>query len=412
MKTKAENKASVQPRRPDVAPYVLTVGAVLLAWQIAAQPFMMRAPVDAAIRIAPGSPMVLRRAAEAELTAGRNENAAELGRDALVRSPFDVRALRVVGLTEARAGRVEVADEILTLAGNWSLRDDPAHAWLVEHRLRQGDYASAFAHADTLARRREDIRPAIFNLFQVAGSQDPQRSLPVIASLVTARPPWRQAFLSSLLDTADGLQVAANLSVMLQSGSAPLTDPELSQFYLALFEQSPAAVRAVQVRLNRPRSQDLLANGGFGAAGTPEPFQWRLTQGAGVSAEIVADDLRPGDAALRVEYDGYEIDRVAQQLTFLAPGYYQLSGEARSESGSPSGQLAWRVACATGGTEIARMTMASLRTNWQRWSMRIVVPPSCPVQWLRLETVAGDRRSPSVVWFDRITVAPTLTGPG
>lgn len=405
MRDKADKKVSGQRRPADIAPYVLSIGAVLLAWQIAIQPFLMRAPVEAAVRIAPGSPLVLRRAAEAELIAGRNDNAAGLGRDALARSPFDVRALRVVGLTEARAGRAEVADEMLTLAGNWSLRDDPAHAWLVENRLRQGDYASAFAHADTLARRREDIRPAIFNLFQVAGSQDSQRSLPVIASLVTAKPPWRQAFLSSLYKTPDGLQVAANLAVVLQSGSAPLTDSELSAFYAALFEKNPAAVRAVQIRLNRPRSRDLLANGGFEATGVPEPFQWQLTQGAGVSAEIVADDIRSGDAALRVEYDGYEIDRVAQQLTFLEPGNYQLSGEARLESGNPSGHLVWRITCATGGAEIARMTVTSPSNSWDSWTTRIIVPRDCPAQWLRLETVAGDRRSPSVVWFDRITLA-------
>ncbi|MGV8930453.1 MAG: tetratricopeptide repeat protein, partial [Brevundimonas sp.] len=157
MKDKADNSAST-PRRSagagDIVSFGLIVGAVVLGWQIALQPLMQRAPVEAAIRIAPTSPLVLRRAAEAELGADRNDNAAVLGREAFARSPFDVRALRVVGLTEARAGREDQADDILTLAGNWSLRDDPTHAWLVERRLRQGDYSSAFAHADTLVRRR------------------------------------------------------------------------------------------------------------------------------------------------------------------------------------------------------------------------------------------------------------------
>jgi hypothetical protein len=113
---------------------------------------------------------------------------------------------------------------------------------------------------------------------------------------------------------------------------------------------------------------------------------------------------------LRVEYDGYEIDRVAQQLTFLEPGTYQLSGEARLESGSSSGQLAWRMTCAAGGAEIARMTMTGLNGSWDPWSARLVVPRACPAQWLRLETVAEDRSSPSVVWFDRITLRSTSVG--
>ena len=161
MRDKADRE--IAPRRgrgvQDVISYGLIAVAVVLAWQIILQPLSQRAPVETAIRLAPGSPLVLRRAAESELAAGRVDNAAALSREALSRSPFDVRALRVFGLTEARAGREDEADDILTLAGNWSLRDDPAHAWLVERRLRSGDYVSAFAHADTLVRRRQDLQP-------------------------------------------------------------------------------------------------------------------------------------------------------------------------------------------------------------------------------------------------------------
>ncbi|WP_298745490.1 hypothetical protein, partial [uncultured Brevundimonas sp.] len=138
MRDRTDSSAAPRRRRVsagDVVSHGLVVGAVVLGWQIALQPLIQRAPVEAAIRIAPGSPLVLRRAAESELAAGRTDTAAALGREALRRSPFNVPALRVVGLTEARAGREEAADDILTLAGNWSLRDDPAHAWLVERRL-------------------------------------------------------------------------------------------------------------------------------------------------------------------------------------------------------------------------------------------------------------------------------------
>ena len=53
----------------DIASYGLIVGAVLLGWQIAIQPLLQRAPVEIAIRLAPGSPLVLRRAAESEFAA-------------------------------------------------------------------------------------------------------------------------------------------------------------------------------------------------------------------------------------------------------------------------------------------------------------------------------------------------------
>lgn len=392
----------------DIAPYALTVAAVVLGWQVAIQPFMERAPVEVAIRIAPGSPMVLRRAAEAELLADRPENAAVLGRESLVRAPFNVRALRVVGMTEARAGRDDLADEILTLAGNWSLRDGPTHAWLVDHRMQRNDYASSFAHADTLIRRREDIRPQVFNLFTVAATVDRQRALPVITRLVAARPPWRQSYLDSLYTTNDGLQVAAALAVMLQSSPAPLTNAELRQFYMQLIDKGQVpAVRAVRERLNRPSYATAVSNGGFGDPAAPEPFQWRLDQTAGVIAEIVADDQRPADPALRVEYDGFSPSRVAEQLLFLAPGRHRLTLEARAEAGDPAARLAWTVTCAPGDKAIlATPSAPPSAAAWTRLSADFMVPADCPAQWLRLETRGDDRKTPVVAWFDRVSVTP------
>lgn len=390
----------------DLAPYGLTVVAVLLGWQIVIQPVMQRAPSSIAIRLAPGSPIVLRRAAEAELSENRLDNAAFLARESLARAPFSARALRVVGLTEVRAGRLESADDILTMAGNRSLRDDPSHAWLVEYRLRQGDYASSFAHADTLVRRREDIRPQVFRLFTLAAVNDRERALPVVARLVAARPPWRQSYLDSLYTSTDGLQVAAALAVMLQSGPAPLTNVELRQFYMQLLDKGQLqAVRQVRERLNRPPASEGVTNGGFGDPAAPEPFQWRLGQHAGLIVEIVPDDLRPTDPALRVEYDGFSDSRIAEQLMFLAPGRHRLTAEARTEDGDPGARLAWTVTCAPGDREIlAAPSTPSAATTWTPVSAEFTVPQDCPGQWLRLETRADDRKAPVVAWFDRVAV--------
>ncbi|MDP2024874.1 M48 family metallopeptidase [Sulfuriferula sp.] len=393
----------------DIGPYVLIVGAVLLAWQIVIQPLIQRAPVEAAIRVAPGSPIALRRAAEAELIAGRNDNAASLGRDALSRSPFDVRALRVVGLTEALAGRADRADELLTLAGNWSLRDDPTHAWLVEHRLRRGDYSSAFAHADTLVRRREDIRPQVFRLFTTAAIQDRQRALPVLVKLLAARPPWRSAYLTGLYDGTEGLPVAASLAVMLQATEAPLTTHELGEFYeQSLHKGQVEILRTVQARLNRPRADTAVANGGFDDPTAPAPFQWSLLQKAGAAAEIMTDDLDPSNSALRIEYNGDASGAIARQRMFLAPGRHRFRAESRIESGDPAGYLEWTVTCATGGASLASVSAVPAGNvgapEWKAASMDFSVSTACSNQWLELRGVSLDRGSPLVTWFDRIGI--------
>lgn len=409
----AAPRARGRSRVAEYAPYALTVGAVWLGWQILLQPVVQRAPPEIAVRVAPGSPLVLRRAAEAEFAAGyenddlrRLGNAASLARDALARAPFNVRALRVIGLTEARAGREVEADEILTLAGNWSLRDDPTHAWLVEYRLRRGDYASAFAHADTLVRRREDIRPSVFRLFTAAATQDAARALPEVARLVDARPPWRQSYLDSLYANVEGLQVAANLAVLLQRGDAPLTNQELTQLYMHLLDKGQIeALRTVRARLNRPPAA-AVANGGFGDAAAPEPFQWRLAQEAGAVVEIVPDEVRPADPALRIDYDGYSTVRFAEQLLFLAPGRYRLTAEARAEAGQPGERMVWSLTCSPGDLRVLSVpAVARSATVWSPISEEFTVPAACPGQWLRLESRGDDRRSPTVAWIDRVAIA-------
>lgn len=392
-------------------PYILTVGAVFLAAQIVIQPLVMRGPVEAAVRVAPGSPQALRRAAEAELTAGRAENAGVLGRNALSRSPFDVRALRVVGLTEAQAERRDSADNILTLAGNWSLRDDPAHAWLVEHRLRRGDYASAFAHADTLARRRAEVHAQVFNLFAVAAAHDPQRALPALTRVLIADPPWRSAFLAGLNTSKEGLQTAANLAILMQASPAPFTNPELQRFYTQAFERGHVQLlNTVRFRLNRPRADAAVTNGGFDDPAAPQPFQWTLVQQSGAVAEVMPDDLDRANSALRVEYDGYSPVVFTRQQMFLSPGGYRFRAGFRTESGEPVERMEWIISCSVGGTKPMSLSAIPVTTpgnpTWRSSTMDFRVAADCPSQVLELRGVPLDRRSSMVVWFDRVAIVP------
>jgi hypothetical protein len=298
---------------------------------------------------------------------------------------------------------------MLTLAGNWSLRDDPAHAWLVEHRLRRGDYASAFAHADTLVRRRADIQPQVFSLFTTAAAQDPQRALPVIASLLASFPPWRGDYFRSLIDTPEGLQASATLAIMLQKSRSPVTSEELEPLYLSLLARGQIdAVRTLRSRLNRSPAVDLVANGEFDSPDLPEPFQWILIQKAGATASVEADDSGRTRTALRVEYDGYSAAAIVRQRIFLTPGKYGFRASSRTESGSPAGRLAWTVTCLSGGQallDIPAVPVGPAQTGpWSQAARDFSVPAGCPDQWLELHGRALDSRAPMAAWFDTISI--------
>lgn len=387
--------------------YGLVAGAVWLGWETIKAPVVERGAPAISVRLAPTSPEVLRRAAEAELLAERFENAESLAAESLGRAPFNARALRVRGLSRAALGDNESADQILTLAGNWSLRDDPTHAWLIERRLRRGDYQSAFAHADTLARRRADLYPSLFRLFTTAASQDP-RALPVITSLVARRPPWRSAYLDHLHKTQNGAPVIGGLAIALEHTEGPFTTEELGQLYTEWLKAGRLqGIKEIRARLGRPGSEQLLQNGDFSVSVSEQayPFGWSLGSGAGIVATVVEDDLNSNNEAYRLEYDGYQSGVMLAQLLLLLPGKYLLEGELRVEAQIEDIRLQWTVACAETEDEtvIFRPQPAGSDTAWRSFSAAFEIPQeNCSAQWLRLMARPDDHRQGIAVWFDNL----------
>jgi hypothetical protein len=394
----------------EVATYGLIAGTVWFSWEVLKAPLADRAPPAIAIRLSPSSPEVLRRAAEVELQAGRGKNAADLANESLARAPFNARAMRVRGLVEAQSGNDQRADEILTLAGNWSLRDDPAHAWLVEHRLRRGDYMSSFAHADTLARRRSDLLPSLFRLFTTAVALD-NRAMPALLRILAARPPWRGSYLDYLHEDDTGATVLASLAVNLERSNGRFNELEMQQLYGTWASRGQfAAIRQVRERLNRPPLAVAIQNSNFenGSDGPLYPFGWRLGGGPGLSISVLEDDLDEANSAARIEYDGFGSGVFADQLLMLNPGHYTLAGQRRTETPLDDMRVFWRIACLDGGPNIlttSRETLAAEDSGWQPFTTSFTVPAmQCSVQSLRLEASPGDRRTSIILWFDDLTI--------
>lgn len=384
------------------APYVLTALLIWLAWQVVVGLLVQRAPVEAAIRVAPGSPAVLSRAAEAEMVAGRVDQARDLAEMALQASPFDVRALRILGLSIARTDET-AADPILTLAGNWSLRDDPSHAWLMQRRLRQGDYVGSFGHADALARRREDLRPGIFRYFATAAAEDP-RAVPALLQRYAAFPNWRPEFFEFLRTAGNGPSVQAALAVGLDDRAGALSDEELEIIYVDwLGVGRLPGVLALRERTGRPEPAPLI-DGQFDGVQAPQPFRWYLISAAGVTPTVSEDRSRDGQHALFVESDGFQSAEVASQLLTLRPGPGELSFSAWIELGGGDALMQWTLTCVESGRRLAGVGIADA-PSWRRFRANFDVPPQgCTAQWLQLRTARGARRTSILVWVDEMAV--------
>lgn len=397
----------------------MAVGLIWLGWQIVLVPMSARAPSEHAVRLNPGSAIVLASAAEAEWRAGRMENADALARMALHRAPFTLPALRVVGLVEGETGDRVLADDILTLAGNWSLRDDSSHGWLIENRLRRGDYGSAFAHADTLARRRASLHPQIFDLFATAIEADP-RAFAFLAGELVDSPPWRPAFISSLYQRDGGVGLVAQLALLMKDSEGRFSDTELQRLYQALHAGGQIeALRQVRAEIGRPSRDEYLIDGAFQASEAILPFGWTLGVGAGYSVAALADagpaeDGSQGDAggALRVAHNGQSLDVLAQQVTLLDPGRYRLNGLWRWEFGQTGMRFAWQVVCGRSDdvrSEVVFRAPASTTVNgtdaWTPFSSDFQISErDCSSQTIRLVGQNPGRRTNLIVWFSHLEI--------
>jgi len=388
-------------------PFVLIPGAVWLAWQIVVAPVAQRAGPELALRVAPTSPAVLSRAAELEFQAGRDANARDLASDALSRAPFNLRALRVLGLITDRDGQAAQADEILTLAGNWSLRDTPTHGWLVNQRLRAGDYGSSFAHLDTLIRRRVGGRET-FDLLAVAAREDP-RAIGHLRDHLATNPPWTRDFIQ-YLQLKDGTEsLTATLVAGLEPTPGRLTDVQLSEVYGRWVRSGRiGAVKVLRQAISRPAPSIAVTNGDFSSDAAVLPFDMRILTGPGIAVERVDDDQRTGNRALRIAYDGFGSGVATEQLLLLSPGSYRLETAFRIEAGSPDTRLSWQIRCLERPEPILEQRLITTEgqgTNrWKAVQTDLVIPADCSAQWLRLTTRPGDRRAPVAVWVDDVAV--------
>lgn len=365
----------------------LVVCAIWLAWQIVLAALAPRLPAMTAVQLSPGSAGVLARAAEASMAAGDADNAAWFARRSLAIAPLNVVAMRTLAQAEAESD-LALALEMMTIAADWSLRDDIAHGWLFTERLKRGQVSTALAHADVLARRRPDAQPRLIEFLLTASAADP-RLVELVRERLETRPPWRTAFFGA--PAANDAQAAAKAQLAIAlAGAGSLNKPERAALYNALFaEERFGLLKDVRTSLE-PEAPYLLGEA-FDNGEDHAPFGWILSPSPGWTVE-----RRPGadGTALHITYDGFSGGVALQQLLLLPEGQFQLSWAADGAAGEA---LAWRLNCAPDGALLTQGAIGGSSRN-----LDFDVGAACPAQRLSLTGVRGDRRRTLAVKVDSV----------
>ena len=362
--------------------------------------FLLATPATAelAIRIDPTNTNALSVDANERLkTVELGAPAAKLAADSkriLEHSPYEVVALRNIGIITASNDDEKGAARLLDIAARLSLRDYLTHAWLLDYRFRTNQVAPAVKEADLLLRQDDQNWPVILPAL-IALSRDPRIIDPLARTLAT-RPYWRGTFITRLgSDNPYPDATFALLTRLKAIGSAASKD-ELDPYFIKSADRlSPSQLFAQWVALLPPGAQSaskgLLREGDFAGLDASPPFGWRLYPAEGVYAERGTGPAGMG-SALYVSYSGERDTVFANQQLVLPAGHYRFAGRVYAEDAIDAGVFRWSIVCMT---KDATGVLGTAPVNPQpgqlgRYAVEFDVPAKCDQQQLALTGIARD----------------------
>jgi hypothetical protein len=386
----------------------LAVRLVVLTAALVAAFFMVRsgaafllatpATANLAIRIDPTNTNALSVDANERLkTVELGAPAAKLAADSkriLEHSPYEVVALRNIGIIAASNDDEKGAARLLDIAARLSLRDYLTHAWLLDYRFRTNQVAPAVKEADLLLRQDDQNWPVILPAL-ITLTRDP-RIIDPLAHTLAARPYWRGTFITRLgSDNPYPDTTFALLTRLKAIGSAASKD-ELDPYFIKSADRlSPSQLFAQWVALLPPSAQSaskgLLREGDFAGLDASPPFGWRLYPAEGVYAERGTGPAGMG-SALYVSYSGERDTVFANQQLVLPAGHYRFAGRVYAEDAIDAGVFRWSIVCMT---KDATGVLGTAPVNPQpgqlgHYVVEFDVPAKCDQQQLTLTGTARD----------------------
>jgi hypothetical protein len=331
---------------------------------------------------------------------------------ALRNDPLNAHALRILGQLAEASDDDSHASKFMHAAAHLSLHDGFAIFWLLRKSAQARDYKSAIYYADILLRTRPELGGyAMPVLAQIA---EDEKAVNLLKTVLAGNPPWRAPFFAALPQSVPDVRIPLELLSALRTSPTPPTPAEVGSYVNFLIGRKLYDLAYYTWLQFLPphelRNAGLLFNGSFEVAPTGVPFDWRITQGSGVTIDIVPKPGSDGEHALLVDF---QFGRVAYhsvtELVMLAPGVYAFEGEYKGKLDGPRG-LTWRIACA--GRAAAPVGESSMITgiapHWRPISFTFTVSAvGCRAQYVRLDF---DARMPSEqfasgsMFFDKLRI--------
>ena len=353
------------------------------------------------------------QAAPTTLDAAALDEIRKLAERAIANDPLNARGFRILGQISERTSDEMQTEKLMRAAVERSMLESVAVYWMIRKSFQDQDYPEALRYADILMRTRPQalsyIMPIMGKMAELPGASDN------LKQILAKMPPWRTQFFAYFPQSITDARTPLDILLSVKESTNPPSAVELRP-YLDFLIQRGFFDLAYYTWLQFLPPEQLaqagnLYNGGFDTPPSGTPFDWVLTKGTGVTAQVAAKSDRPGERALHIRFGPGRVDyRDVTQLIMLAPGTYQFRGRYKGDLVSERG-LEWRVICAAKDPNIIGQGVVSRSTTaqWQELEFPINVPEAgCPAQYVKLvfdARSASERFISGNIWFDDFKIA-------
>jgi hypothetical protein len=355
------------------------------------------------------------------------EEIQSLAEAAIREDPLSARAFRILGQISEVTSDEARTEALMKAAVQRSQLQSIAANWMMRKSYQDKNFKEALRYADVLLRTRpQALRYVIPLLGKIA--EDPFGAGD-LKLLLTNDPPWRPQFLSDFPRAVTDARTPLDILLSLKDSANPPSGKDLRP-YLDFLIQHGFYDLAYYTWLQFLPPQRLaqagyLFNGSLDAPPSGTPFDWTLTEGTGVAAQVGASGDKPGERGLSIQFGPGRVDyRDISELIMLSPGSYQFHGTYKGDLVSER-PLEWRVVCANKEqTIIGRgiVTRGGSSGELQDLDFPMTVPQTnCPAQYVKLvfdARSASEKFIAGSIWFDDFKIvrnetldASAATGP-
>lgn len=396
-----------------IAMLALGLGAAFLIVQSGLAFMLAPSAPEIALRIDSQNGDVMASVADARFATAKLGSEADaltmFSRQTLARSPYQVVAMRNIGLITAAEGNEKAALKLVRIAARMSLRDYLTHAWLLDYLFRTDRIDESVREADITLKQRVEtwdiIGPALVIL-----TRD-RRIVRPLARTLAARPYWRGMLLQRLGTDNPHPDASYAIYRRLKELGAPADSDELAPYFRSAMGKVPINQLYTEWLSLLPRGSEktgstLVHDGDFAGLAAPPPFNWQLFPDSDVYAERSTGPANMG-SALYAGYTGNRQVTFASQLLVLTPGRYRMTGRGYADQAVGPGYFAWQLICNTPDrvTTLARRDLDLWPSAFTQYRLDFEIPAGCDQQRFELTGApAGPISGTIAMYADQIAV--------